>query len=86
MFELDFDVKFPLLRLLLEPSFKIQKLILKRDLLKNGKNKNVLEIDVEKDGGIILKKKKKKSYNKHNPFKDPEGHIVLKFFLYIFFF
>ena len=28
----------------------------KKGLLKNGKNKNVLEIDVEKAGGIIFSK------------------------------
>ena len=30
------------------------KSIFKRGLLKNGKSKNVLEIDVEKDGGIFF--------------------------------
>ena len=38
-----------------EMNFKIRKWISKRDLSKNGKNKNYLEIDVEKASGIILK-------------------------------
>ena len=37
----------------LENSFQNTEMNFKRGLLKNVKNKNVLEIDVEKDGGII---------------------------------
>ena len=34
--------------------FKLLKEIFKRSLERNGKNKNILEFDVEKDGGIIF--------------------------------
>ena len=34
--------------------FKIRKWNFKKELLKNDKSKKVLEIDVEKDGGIFL--------------------------------
>ena len=44
--------------------------------MKNGKNKNVLEIDVEKDGGIIFLRKKIKR-NKEYPFKEENYKIVL---------
>ena len=36
------------------PHFKIRKWNFKKVLLKNDKSKNVLEIDVEKDGGIFF--------------------------------
>ena len=41
-----------------KPYFKLRKALFKRGLEKNGKNKNVLEFDVEKDGGIIFLTKK----------------------------
>ena len=41
------------------------KWILKRGLLKNGKNKNVLEIDIEKDGRIFFWTKKFKLHEEY---------------------
>ena len=46
--------------------FKLRKELFKRDLERNGKSKNILEIDVEKDDGIIFWKKYK--LDKDNPF------------------
>ena len=40
-----------------KPHFKLRKALFKRGLERNGKNRNVLEIDVEKDGGIIFWKR-----------------------------
>ena len=38
-----------------KPHFQLQKALFKRDFERNFKNKNVLEYDVEKDGGFIFK-------------------------------
>ena len=40
-----------------KPHFKLRKAFYKKSLERNGKNKNVLELDVAKNGGIILCKK-----------------------------
>ena len=40
-----------------KPHFKLRKTLFKRGLERKCKNKNVLEFDVEKDGGIIFWKK-----------------------------
>ena len=37
-----------------KPPFKLWKALFKRGLERNSKNKNILEFDVEKDGGIII--------------------------------
>ena len=37
-----------------KPHFKLWKALFKRGLESNFKNKNVLELDVEKDGGIFF--------------------------------
>ena len=41
-----------------KPYFNLRKELFIRSLERNGKNKNDLEFDVEKDGGIIFDKKK----------------------------
>ena len=40
-----------------KPHFQLQKALFKRGFERNFKNNNVLEFDVEKDGGIIFKDK-----------------------------
>ena len=40
-----------------KPHFKLRKALFKRGLDRTCKNKNILEFDVEKDGGIIFQKK-----------------------------
>ena len=37
-----------------KPHFKLRKALFKRGLERNCKNKNVLEFDVEKDGGVVF--------------------------------
>ena len=42
-----------------EPHLKLRNALLIRGIERNCKNKNVLEFDVEKDGGIVFFRKKK---------------------------
>ena len=42
-----------------KPHFKLRKALFKRDLERNYKSKNVLEIDIEKMKGLLKKQNKK---------------------------